>query len=377
MRAWAVRDLVAAFVLTVAALFAVSLLVFGAWSRPADLLVEVALCLAAGSSGRWLVPGGVVTGVLLTGLALFSLETPRFSTLTVQLVFLAGSSRGRWLVTALFAVWYLPVLAMIEAGGYSSPDRYLAALGVGMFGFGLSVTIGWFIHRQVRARERLALDHSLALTAQRQAIARDLHDTVAQATTAIVLRAESAKLRPGTGPELLADLDDIATVGRNSLRDLRGMLRAMRSAGNDAVPDLALRTTSFRELLDGQVAMLTEAGFDVRVLVQFRPEQLPESIGYTLNCVLSEATTNILRHARPGSRCAIMVTASASELEILASNEVGGRTPVPSNRFGLIGLTERVSALGGTVDVLSRERDWVLQVRLPLIPDAASTNVEE
>nr|WP_300150691.1 histidine kinase [Propionicimonas sp.] len=362
---------------TVAGLFAVSILAFGDWSRPGELAVEVALCLAAGSSGRWLVPGGITTGVLLSALALLSLEAPRFSTLTVQLVFLVAGSRGRWLVIALFAVWYLPVLAMLEAGGFSQPDRYLAALGVGVFGLGLAVTIGWFIHRQVRARERLTLDHSRALTAQRQAIARDLHDTVAQATTAIVLRAESAKLRPEADPELLVDLDYIATVGRNSLRDLRGMLRAMRSAGNDAVPDLALRTTSFRELLDAQVAVLTEAGFDVRVLVQVRPEQLPTSIGYTLNCVLSEATTNILRHARPGARCAIMVSASASELEILVSNEVGGRTPVPSNRFGLIGLTERVSALGGTVDVLSRERNWVLQVRLPLIPDAAMTSVEE
>jgi signal transduction histidine kinase len=360
-----------------AGLFALVGLAYGDWTHPVALAIELAICLAAGSSGRWLVGGGIATGLMLALLMAVPLDAARFSTLTVTIVVLVASSGGRWALLALFTAWYVPILAVIEAGGFAPLASLLAAASAWLFVLALCAGAGWFVHRQLRAWESLERDHSLSLQAQRRAIARDLHDTVAQATTSIVVRAEAAKLRPATDPELVADLDYIATVGRNGLRDLRGLLTAMRSEEGDSTANVGLRNETFAEVLDRQVAELTAAGFDVRVLVQADVTALPESIRYTLNHVISEASNNVLRHARPGSDCAFMVGASAQELEVLVSNEVGGRSTVPTNRFGLIGLSERVGALGGTLEVVSRAPKWVLRVRLPLIGQYTSQPMEE
>jgi signal transduction histidine kinase len=346
-------------------------LAYGDWNQPLAMGLELAVCLAAGASGRWLLGGGIATGLMLGLLVAVPLDIARFSTLTVTIVMLVASSQGRWALVALFTAWYVPILAVIEAGGVASLESLVAAGSVWLFVLALCVVVGWFIHRQQRVWDALARDHTIALLGQRRAIARDLHDTVAQATTSIVLRAEAAKLRPGIAPELVDDLDYIASVGRNGLRDLRGLLTAMRSEEGEPSAEVGLRRETFEKVLERQVTELTAAGFDVRVLIEADVTALPESIRYTLNHVISEASTNVLRHARPGSDCTIMVADSAEELEVLVGNQVGGRSPVASNRFGLIGLAERVGALGGTIEVPTKAPTWVLRVRLPLI--SAST----
>lgn len=357
--------------------FAATLLIVGDRSQPGALALELALCLATGSSGRWLVVGGIAAGMLMGLLLAVPLEDTRLSLLTVPMVLLVASSRGRWLLVALLAAWYLPILGIIESGSLTDLTRYPAGLSAWAFALALSVLIGWQAHRVTHARDRLSRENAVALKAQRRAIARNLHDTVAQATTAIVVRAEAAKLRRGTDPELIEDLDYIASVGRHSLRDLRGMLVAMRNDDDGAQPAIALRTETVSEVLDKQVSVLTDAGFDVRVLVQADLDAPPESIRYTLNCVISEAATNILRHGRPGSDCAIMIADADGELEIVVRNETGGRSPVPTNQLGLIGLAERVHALGGEVETLAQDRSWVLQVRIPLTEPQPSGTKEE
>lgn len=356
--------------------FAATLLIVGDRSQPSALALEVALCLATGTSGRWPVGGGIATGMLLGFLLAVPLEDTRLSLLTVPMVLLVASSRGRWLLVALFAAWYLPILGLIESGSPADLARYVAGLSVWAFALALSVLIGWQTHWLTRARDRLSREQAVALKAQRRAIARNLHDTVAQATTAIVVRAEAGKLRPGVDPELIEDLDYIASVGPHSLRDLRGMLVAMRT-DDGAQPAIALRTETVSEMLDKQVSGLTNAGFAVRVLVQADIDAPPESIRYTLNCVISEAATNILRHGRPGSDCAIMIADADDELQIVVRNETGGRSPVPTNQFGLIGLAERVHALGGEVETLAQDRSWVLQVRIPLTEETPPSGTKE
>ncbi|MFT3861445.1 sensor histidine kinase [Micropruina sp.] len=352
---------------TAGLLVAISVLLFGDWSSPVTGLLEIALCIAAGSSGRWLLGGGTATGVLLSLLSAYPLDVSRPSTLAVVLVPVVASSRGSWKLLGLFVAWYLPILALIESGGLA---HYVGGLTAWTFALGIAVLVGWQSHRLTLARDRLTRDRALALRAQRRAIARDLHDTVAQATTAVVVRAEAGKLRPGADPETIADLDYIASVARHSLRDLRGMLAAMRAADGEAEPATTLHTETLDQLLDRQVAALKHAGFDVRVLVQARVDELPESVRYTLNCVVSEATTNILRHARPGSGCAVMIGDSDDELDVVVRNETGGRSPVPTNQFGLVGIGERVRALGGSIEAGARGGTWILQVRIPLAPPA-------
>lgn len=361
-----------AFTAIVGALCAMLVLV-GNWTEPTALVLELGLCAAAASSGWRLVGGGIATGLLLAAVALTTAQGSRFSILSVTLVLIVASAQGRWSLVALFAAWYVPLLAFIEATGFANPTAYLAAAGAWTLFLALGVLVGAVVHRQIHTRERLALANQEAMQGQRRSIARDLHDTVAHATTAIVMRAETAKLH--ADPALVADLDYIATVGRNSLRDLRGMLAAMRSDDGEPAGYGSLSTESFEDLLERRVADLTKAGYQVRVLAQADTTALPESIRGTLNHVVSEAAANIERHARPGSDCALMIDVSDAAVDFVASNATGGRSAVPSNHFGLIGLEERVGALGGTVQVVSREPQWVLRVQLPLIGGAEQVHV--
>ena len=353
--------------IVVGLLFAVLLAGFGDSTEPLGVALEVALCLAAGFSGRWPIGGGIAAGLLLSGMALVGpLEDSRFSTMILPLVLLTLASRGAWRATVLFAAWYLPVLGFIESAGMPGTTAFWTGVGAWTFIFGLATVAGWFLDRQSRAQRRLSRHHEQALRAQRRAIARDLHDTVAQAMTAMVIRAESRKIATDADPTAADDLEYIAVMGRQGLRDLQSMLAAMRSDEQEAPAPVALRQETFNEVLEAQTSALTRAGFTVRTLIQTPVDALPESIRYTLNCVVSEAATNILRHARPGSHCAIMVADSPSELEIVVSNEIGGKSPVPTNRLGLIGLTERVHTLNGSIETQLHESTWVLQVALPL-----------
>lgn len=230
----------------------------------------------------------------------------------------------------------------------------------------------WSLSRLAQARlvraveaERTAqsaeLERERALAGERRRIARELHDVVAHGVTLMLLQNEVARTAgrlPAAAVEALSIADD---AGRQSLDDLRRMLRVLRDAGDPG--DLhGLRDLA--GLLDGA----RRSGLRV-VLDAELDHDLPTSLDAAAYRVVQEALTNAARHA-PGSDVCVRLRSGADGLEVDVVD--GGPTaPVPAQRggagLGLVGVTERVALHGGTVTAGPHERGWRVHAVFPAV----------
>lgn len=332
------------------------------------LVLELNIAVFAAAVGRWPRAAAVIIGVLLTTLLLVPTYHPRYSILAAYIPLVSLGVRGHPWVRTLVTIWYLVVAGVMEA----DPPLTWASFVSGVLGWFLLAVFSWVAGSSINLlrmdREEVEQAQADALRAERRSIARDLHDTVAYSTTTMIMRAEQAKLRGVANGELAADLDFIIAAGRNSLRDLRGLLEALRRNDPDIpeAPRSPWRIAPLAEVVAERARHLTSLGFRVTTLLEADVTRLPDSIKETLAKVVVEATSNMVKHARPGSPCRIMVETTDEDATAVFVNTPAEAQTTQENHLGLIGLRERVEALGGELTVTSTSPTWVLQVRIPL-----------
>lgn len=210
--------------------------------------------------------------------------------------------------------------------------------------------------RRVNRKLRLAqeeMEH-LARIAERERIARDLHDVLGHTLSLIILKSELAsKLADSNPARAVAEIRDVETISREALAQVRAAVKGYRSAGLESELVHAERT-------------LETAG--IRVETSIDLPSLPLAHEGVLVLALREAVTNVVRHAQATfCRVRLEKTSGWCEMEV-SDNGRGGESPEGS---GLSGMRTRVEALGGT---LMREsgRGTRLRIRLPLHPSIAT-----
>jgi two-component system sensor histidine kinase DesK len=219
----------------------------------------------------------------------------------------------------------------------------------------LSVFVGALnIHAAQRkaanAKLRLAYDEieRLAKVAERERIARDLHDLLGHTLSLIVLKSELAgKLLEHDPARARHEIRELEQVSRNALSEVRQAVRGYR-AGNLAAEMARAKTT------------LETAG--VTVECEMQPISLPEPQENVMALALREAVTNVVRHAN-ATRCMIRVHQRDGDcaMEVIDN----GRGGCEQEGNGLRGMRERAEALGGTV-TRSMAGGCSLAVSLPL-----------
>jgi signal transduction histidine kinase len=240
------------------------------------------------------------------------------------------------------------------AGGDLSvriPERGIAEIGV------LQRSFNTMAGSLEQSRGELAASRTRIVAAGDQArrrIERDLHDGIQQRLVSLVLelRTTEAALPPEL-PELRAQLEGVADGLTGALEDLRELSRgihpAILSEGGlgPAVKALARRST-----------VPVQLDLDV-------PTRLPEPVEVAAYYVASEALANTAKHAR-ASVAHLDIQAHDNHLHLsIRDDGVGGATPERGS--GLIGLTDRVEALGGTILVDSPLGQGTrLEVDLPI-----------
>lgn len=181
----------------------------------------------------------------------------------------------------------------------------------------------------IRAQEEI--EH-LAAVAERERIARDLHDVLGHTLSLVVLKAELAgKLIARDADRARAEIRDVEQTARQALQDVRETIRGYRAT----VPG---------EIEHAQ-AILAAAG--IRCDVAAAPIGVGRAAEETLALALREAATNVVRHSRATS-CRIAVAADdrVCTLEV----EDDGRGTDATEGSGLLGMRERVAAAGGSVE---------------------------
>ncbi|MEU5080695.1 MULTISPECIES: sensor histidine kinase [Streptomyces] len=281
-------------------------------------------------------------------------------------------------LTAAFAVACAAVLGLAVALARTR-RRWQAAVG----------ERGWLLERE---RESAA---EAAIAAERDRIARELHDIVSHNVSLMVVQASAAREVLGTMPDEAATaLRAVEDAGRGAMTELRHLLGLLAPApdGTDGDPGPGARAVAAPlapqpglDRLGPLVDRISFAGLPVEVHVSGEPCPLPQGVDVTAYRIIQEALTNALRHGDGGkAQVTVRYAGHALRVEILStgpsvltgtapSATVGDSSPPASRPHGegtgrgLLGLRERVAVYGGELDARRRlGGGFRVRARIPL-----------
>ncbi|MFD3621174.1 sensor histidine kinase [Streptomyces sp. NPDC058676] len=241
---------------------------------------------------------------------------------------------------------------------------------------------GWLLERERESAARSAV------AAERDRIARELHDIVSHNVSLMVVQAGAAREVLGTMPdEAAAALRAVEEAGRGAMTDLRHLLGllAPSASGEDVDPGPAGDDGESVELapqpgldrLGPLVDRVSFAGLPVEVRISGEPRPLPQGIDVTAYRIVQEALTNALRHGDGGkAEVTVRYAEHALRVEVLNSGPsvLTGAAPVRTaprhpdgTGRGLLGLRERVAVYGGDLDARRRlGGGYRVRARIPL-----------
>ncbi|SEE30306.1 Signal transduction histidine kinase [Streptomyces misionensis] len=253
-------------------------------------------------------------------------------------------------------------------------QTYVTALFLWAFAYVVGLWIG-NRRRLVRALaadvEHLHVEAQLreeaARIAERSRIAAEMHDVLAHRLSLIALHTGVLATRsdplPGPIAERLALLRDASTEALADLRDVLGVLRTPGTAPNsaDAVP--APVPGDVQQLVDDARA----ASQPIAMTVHGRPEDAPTTHRLAVYRIVQEALTNARKHA-DGALVTMRIDYRPPATLVEVTNPAGppGPAAAAGSGYGLVGLRERVSALGGHLTVgPAGAGSWRLAARIP------------
>jgi len=182
-----------------------------------------------------------------------------------------------------------------------------------------------------------------AVRAERDRIARELHDVIAHSISAMVLQTAAAQDLIGAEPAKAQDLlASVAATGRRALSETGRLLHVLR----DDADELGLQPAPGLADLQHLVEQFRADGLQVALDLQEPLPALPAGIDVSAYRIVQEALTNALRYGAD-STAALRVSCTASAVSIRASNPSNGSGGLGSG-LGLMGIAERVSLLGGS-----------------------------
>ncbi|WP_243228342.1 sensor histidine kinase [Microbacterium sp. CIAB417] len=279
------------------------------------------------------------------------------------------STRTAWIGFGIgMGVLTLLAAALQLSGALPLPSAINAVLGQ----FVLAL-IGTLIGANVGGRKRYVeaiIDRSrqllverdqqarLAASAERARIAREMHDVVSHSLTVIVALSEGAAATPDPGRAKDASTAAAATA-RGALGEMRAMLGVLRDGDADA-PLAPTRPVDPRTT----VAAAQQAGYPVALTVAGET-RLPEPVEFAIGRIVQEGVTNAMRHAPLATVVSVRIDRSVDPVVVEIVNDAAADTTSPGG-YGLRGLAERVTHVGGTLDAgPTGTGGWRLRAQFP------------
>ncbi len=328
---------------------------------------------------RWRVPYLLGQGVLALALVGVSqrpeLTLTLFAALMTETLGLFGLKR----LAVAGAVGYIGLTAVsfFMLGGLSLLMEWLSPVVSTMF---LLIIFIVLYRRQSEAREQsqqllaelevtnrqladyAAQVETLTLAAERQRMARELHDTLAQGVAGLVLQLEAANnhLENGRFPRAQTIVQQSMKRARTTLADARA-----------AIDDLRLDDRSLAEAVQRHADRFTQAtGIPCHLTLNLAAETaVPPAIADHADRMIGESLTNITRHAQ-ANNVWLTVEQTAEQMAIEVRDDGVGfdvETAVRAGHYGLLGLRERARLVGGEFAINSEpDKGSHLTIRLPL-----------
>lgn len=275
---------------------------------------------------------------------------------------------------AVGAIMFVPTGVRLHLDG-TEPVPALVGVGVNLVILGFALWFGrWFervieesyerslLIRQLRESraEAARLSEETGALAERERLAREVHDTLAQGFTSIVTLAQAVESELDTDPALARrHLALMRETAAENLAEARAMVSARRPVplGEDTL-EAALERIGAR--------LGTELGVPVSVVVEGTPRELPGDLQVCLLRTAQEALANVRKHAA-ADRVTLTLAHTDVGTRLTVTDDGRGFDPAsPSAGNGLPGMLHRARAVGGTLDVDSAPgRGTTVRLTLP------------
>ncbi|MBN6035697.1 sensor histidine kinase [Amycolatopsis sp. 195334CR] len=236
---------------------------------------------------------------------------------------------------------------------------------------GISIATGLFLRSRDSERKQVVQSAVTdAQTAERMALARELHDVVAHHVTGIVVQAQAAKMVAGKNPQIAVEaMDRIESAGTEALAAMRRLVRSMRGDNPAGATDFSEQATM--SLAADLHKMVEAANHGVFTKIELNlPDNLPQEVARSALRLVQESLTNIGKHAAGASVAWVSVREEQGELHIRVSDNGRGesqRGAQISGGYGLVGMRERVALLHGRLSAgRAPEGGWLVEAWLPL-----------
>lgn len=336
---------------------------FGA--APLRSMVEILLMLTACGALYWRRRRPVLVGMTVI-VAVFA-------------YYLTSSSDGPLLVAVVVALYSIAEQGRLAAAAAQAAVVLLATYAgtlagnedfnvVGLFLLGgwliAIVALGWARHSRIAFAQEV---RRRAADEERLRIARDVHDAIGHHLSAINVQAASALYRSSSDGNPQTDaLSAIKASSAEALRELRTTLRALRAADEQAPTEPAPGMARIGDLVAGSRA----AGVSVTLETPADTRPLPLEVDLAVYRIVQESLTNVARHAQ-AKQAMVRIERDAGEVRVEVIDDGGVRSGNRAgNGTGLVGMTERAEALGGTLTAGPRHGGggFAVRARLPLDP---------
>lgn len=318
--------------------------------------------------------------LVVAPLALVVLFSPQFylatdpdvGTVPVLIATVAVYSAGRWVEGRRGAAVLLVPLVMLVADGLTVKTRSDTLSDIAFVTililppYVLGVVIRRLAVQGEQLRRQQAVIRRDAVSAERQRIARDLHDVIAHSVSAMVVQTAAAQdlvRRDPAGAEAL--LESVATTGRRALAETGRLLHVIR----DEHDEFGLEPAPGLAQLPSLVEQFRDSGLQVELDVPPALPALPAGLDLSAYRIAQEALTNALKYS--ADRAArLSVLDSGATLTIAASNALSppGSPELGGTGLGLAGMAERVGVFGGTLEHgVDGDGRFELRATLPLV----------
>jgi signal transduction histidine kinase len=199
--------------------------------------------------------------------------------------------------------------------------------------------------------------------AERNRLARELHDSVGHALSAVTLQAGAARKVLDTDVEFVREaLAAIEETARRTVGELDCVLGLLRQDDDTGGP-----TVTTGPALDALDGLLSRSGVPVSLSVDGELAAVPATVSREAYRIVQEGLSNALRHAGR-SPVSLWITVHGKKVEVTMENPLPDRAPAvrPGGGRGVRGITERAALLGGRAEAGPDGAVWRLSARLPL-----------
>ncbi|MGW5382253.1 sensor histidine kinase [Nocardia sp. NPDC003963] len=245
--------------------------------------------------------------------------------------------------------WWI-LLALSVATGLAFGSSLTTTLGVALLTLGSGALVivttlltVWGLRMVEEIERAKEIEAELQVAEERLRFARDLHDVVGRAFSAIAVKSElaTALSRSGDSARAAGEMDEVRSLAVESMGQMRELVRGYRGI------DLTSEVAGARSLL---------AAVDCRLIVEGDPAVVPQQFHQVAAWVVREGTTNIVEHSAATSATLALGGAGMSLYN-------DGPRGAPGQQSGLRGLAERLAAVGASLDVIATPDRFGLEIR--------------